>query len=77
MTVFNPTPGGGTSKGANLYHYCGTNPVPTLTSISPASAQPVGSAFTLTVTGTNFINGSVVRWNGSDRTTTFVLIDQG
>ncbi|WP_298408586.1 IPT/TIG domain-containing protein, partial [uncultured Chloroflexus sp.] len=26
---------------------------------------------TLTVTGTNFVSGSVVRWNGSDRPTTF------
>jgi hypothetical protein len=26
----------------------------------------------LTVNGSNFVNGSVVRWNGSDRSTTFV-----
>lgn len=31
-----------------------------------------GPAFALTVTGANFVNGSVVRWNGIDRTTTFV-----
>src|SRR6185436_1192351 len=30
------------------------------------------AGFTLTVTGTGFINGSVVRWNDSNRTTTFV-----
>ncbi|MEK7216875.1 MAG: PPC domain-containing protein, partial [Chloroflexota bacterium] len=37
------------------------------------TAIPGGPAFTLTVNGTGFINGvSVVRWTGSDRTTTFV-----
>jgi hypothetical protein len=29
-------------------------------------------AFALTVTGTDFVNGSVVRWNGADRSTTFI-----
>lgn len=48
------------------------NPVPTLTSISPISATAGGAAFTLTVDGSNFISSSVVRWNGSNRTTTFV-----
>ena len=49
-----------------------TNPIPTLTTLSPSSATAGGIAFTLTVNGTNFINGSVVRWNGSPRTTTYV-----
>lgn len=51
------------------------NPVPTLTSLSPASVQ-TGAAGTLTVTGTNFIATSVIRWNGADRTTTFVSSTQ-
>src|SRR4030095_8204309 len=46
-------------------------PVPTITTLSPNTAQPGGPAFTLTVTGTNFVSGAVVRWNGSARTTTF------
>lgn len=45
--------------------------VPTVTTFSPAGAQPGGTAFTLNVSGENFVNGSVVRWNGEDRTTTF------
>jgi hypothetical protein len=46
---------------------------PTITSISPSSATEGGAGFILTVNGTNFISGvSTVRWNGSDRTTTFV-----
>jgi len=48
------------------------NPAPTLASLSPSSAMEGGAAFTLTVTGTNFVSGSTVGWNGSARTTTFV-----
>jgi hypothetical protein len=47
-------------------------PLPTLTSLSPSSATAGGSAFTLTVYGSNFVGSSVVRWNGSDRLTTYV-----
>src|SRR5437867_2075076 len=52
----------------------GTNPVPVpvLGALSPSSATAGGAAFTLTVNGTNFVASSVVRWNGSNRTTTFV-----
>lgn len=47
-------------------------PAPALTSLSPAGA-PVGSAaLTLTVNGSNFLSSSIVRWNGSDRATTYV-----
>jgi hypothetical protein len=48
------------------------NPVPALTALSPATATATGGAFTLTVTGSSFISGSVVRWDGTGRTTTFV-----
>ncbi len=69
VTVFNPTPGGGTSS---PQAFTINNPAPTLTSISPTSTTAGGAAFTLTVNGTNFVSNSVVRWNGADRTTTFV-----
>ena len=46
---------------------------PTLTgSLSPPSAVAGGPAFTLTVNGSNFVSNSVVLWNGTTRTTTFV-----
>src|SRR5258705_34997 len=48
------------------------NSVPTLTSLSPTSVTAGSAAFTLTANGTNFVNGSVVRWNRASRTTTFV-----
>ncbi|HEX9438076.1 MAG TPA: beta-propeller fold lactonase family protein, partial [Roseiflexaceae bacterium] len=48
------------------------NPTPVLESLAPASAQAGGVAFTLTVNGASFIPGSQVKWNGSNRSTTFV-----
>ncbi len=52
------------------------NAMPTLTSISPTSAQAGGPAFTLTLTGTNFVNSTTARWNGADLTTGFVSSTQ-
>jgi hypothetical protein len=49
-----------------------TTPLPTTTSLSPNNALANSSAFTLTVNGTNFIDGSVVYWGGAARPTTFV-----
>jgi len=46
-------------------------PVPTTTSISPTSKISGDAGFTLTVNGSNFVNTSVVRWNGVDKTTAF------
>ncbi|MGM0505799.1 MAG: beta strand repeat-containing protein, partial [Bacteroidota bacterium] len=44
----------------------------TLTSIDPDSKYAGEDAFTLQVTGSNFVSSSIVRVNGSDRTTNFV-----
>jgi hypothetical protein len=64
-------------KGANgLLTVTTVNPAPSLTSLSPSNGAQGGTAFTLTVNGTNFVTGSVVRWNGADRTTTFVSSTQ-
>ncbi len=52
------------------------NPLPTTTGLSPATAVAGGPGFTLTVTGANFISGSVVRWNGADRATTYASATQ-
>ncbi len=52
-------------------------PVPTLVSIDPHTA-PAGivTPLDLTATGTNFVSGSQVRWNGIAMTTTFVSATQ-
>jgi hypothetical protein len=47
-----------------------------ISSLSPSSADAGTAAFTLTVAGTGFVSGSVVRWNGSNRTTTYVSSTQ-
>ena len=49
----------------------GSGAVPTTTSISPIGRFKGYSAFSLTVTGTNFTPTSVVRFAGGDRPTTF------
>src|SRR5437667_1746892 len=49
------------------------NPVPLINQpLVPDAAKPGGAGFTLTVNGTGFVSGAVVKWNGSPRTTTFV-----
>jgi hypothetical protein len=40
--------------------------------LTPSSAIVGGPAFELTVTGTGFASNSIVRWNGSNRTTTYI-----
>src|SRR2546430_630499 len=54
-------------------HAQGTaNPLPSLSALTPATTAEGGPAFTLTVTGGNFVPSSVLRGNGATRVTTFV-----
>lgn len=54
-------------------HAQSTAPVPLINEpLVPATVVPGGPGFTLTVNGTGFVQGSVVEWNGSARSTTFV-----
>jgi hypothetical protein len=52
------------------------NPLPVLSSISPNTKVAGSAAFTLTVTGSSFINGSTILWNGTSLTTTYVSATQ-
>ena len=52
------------------------NLVPIVSSLSPASAIVGGPAIALTVTGWNFLTNSIVRWNGNNRSTSFVSGNQ-
>jgi len=65
----------GTSYGEDR-EFITLNPVPSITSILPSSATAGGSAFTLTVNGSDFLPSSVVRWNGNDRTTIYISSTQ-
>ncbi len=76
VRVFSPSPGGGTSSALTFTISIAGNPVPTLGSLSPSSATVEGAAFTLSATGTNFVSGSVVQWNGNARPTTVVSSTQ-
>ncbi len=71
VTVISPSPGGGTSSGASVT-ITSNNPVPQLTQISPQSVTAGGSGFTLGVAGTGFVSSSVVKWNGSALSTTYI-----
>ena len=53
--------------------FAASNAVPYVsTPLVPSSVPPGNSAFTLTVNGTGFAAGAVVKWNGSPLTTKFV-----
>lgn len=45
---------------------------PQVSAVTPATVDAGGGGFTLTVDGANFVNGSVVRWNGAARPTVYV-----
>ncbi len=72
ITVQNPTPGGGTSGALSFAINMPPNPVPTIGSLSPTSANAGSAALTLTVAGTQFIAASKVLWNGAALVTTYV-----
>ena len=57
---------------AFVFKITDANPVPSIATLTPSSIASGGAAFTLGVTGARFISGSVVSWNGSNRSTTFV-----
>lgn len=76
VTVFNPAPGGGTSNGTTFTINAAPNPVPVASGLNPTSTTAGAGGFTLTVTGSSFVNGATVRWNGGNRTTTFVSATQ-
>ena len=72
VTVITPPPGGGSSNAVNITITSAPKPVPTVNALSPSAAAVGGPAFTLGVSGSNFLTTSVVQWNGSDRPTTVV-----
>jgi uncharacterized protein (TIGR03437 family) len=45
---------------------------PKIDSLSPARGDAGGAAFTLTATGSGFVAGTSIRWNGQERPTRFV-----
>ncbi|HEY3333533.1 MAG TPA: choice-of-anchor tandem repeat GloVer-containing protein [Capsulimonadaceae bacterium] len=72
VTVVNPGPGGGASKPAA---FAITNPLPTITSVSPTSGI-LGSAVPITITGTNYVGDSRIFVDGSAVATVVVSSTQ-
>ncbi len=73
MLLFSAACGGDSSSSSVKVEQ---NPVPDLIAIFPTSAPAGSRDFVLTVSGYNFLSGSVVQWGGSSRTTTFVSSSQ-
>ncbi len=76
VTVTNPTPGGGVSNSVTFTITAASNPVPAITTLSPSTIAAGSAAFTLTVNGSNFVAASQVKFNGANKTTTFVSATQ-
>ena len=68
VTVVNPGPGGGA---APVLAYTITSPTPVLKAVSP-KILPLGTATTVTLSGTGFESNSMGLWNGAGRPTAFV-----
>lgn len=71
VLVVTATPGGGTSNVLTFTISAAPNPVPTISGLSPSTIGAGAAQFQLAVTGTNFVAGSVVRWNGANLTTAY------
>ena len=48
---------------AQVFAVGNSSPLPTITSLNPSSVVTGGPGFTLTVAGSNFSSGAVVRWD--------------
>ncbi|HEX5283175.1 MAG TPA: IPT/TIG domain-containing protein, partial [Bryocella sp.] len=68
VTVTSPSPGGGASSAAA---FTVNASAPVLTSISPHTVK-LNQAATITITGSGFTPNSIVQWNGTNASTTFV-----
>jgi hypothetical protein len=71
VTVVTPAPGGGASNALPFTVSAAPNPVPTVSALSPNTIGAGSAQFSMTVTGTNFVAASVVRWDGADLSTSY------
>ncbi len=67
------TPNGGTSSSISFSIEPGINsPPPALNYFSPIACSAGSDAFNITVTGTDFVSKSVVKWNDTELATTYL-----
>ena len=57
---------------SNTRSFTVNNPLPTLTSVSPALTSGGGTGLALILRGTGFVPNSICRLNGLDKTTTYI-----
>lgn len=69
ISVHTPPPGGGTSLGLEIVV---AHEAPFLSAFEPAAAEAGDGPLTLTIHGLGFHSDAVVRWDGSDRATTWL-----
>jgi len=69
IAVLNPAPGGGASQALPLTI---TYALPIISTLSPTSSAVGGNSLSLALTGTGMTPATVVNFNGSPRTTTYV-----
>ena len=73
ITVVNPLPGGGASTPIS---FTVANPTASIQAINPTAAFVGSAALSLSVTGSGFVNGSSVLFNGTALVTAFVNASQ-
>jgi IPT/TIG domain len=77
ITVISPPPGGGEAQAASTFYVEAPQVSwPVISSIAPASASVNAKPPLITITGSNFVLGDVVTWNGQTRASTSAYLDQ-
>jgi hypothetical protein len=77
VTVVNPPPGGGEALGAATFYIQAPQASwPVIASISPDSTNLNAKPPLITITGSNFVVGDVVTWNGQSRAAGSAYLDQ-
>ncbi|MGH9716363.1 MAG: IPT/TIG domain-containing protein [Candidatus Acidiferrales bacterium] len=77
ITVVNPPPGGGQALGAATFQVEPASASgPTISSLSPSSVPVNAKPPLITITGSNFVAGDVVTWNGQSRASSSAYLDQ-
>jgi len=77
ITVISPPPGGGEAlAAATFYVEAPQASWPVISSISPASANVNAKPPLITITGSNFVLGDVVTWNGQSRASSSAYLSQ-
>jgi hypothetical protein len=76
VIVTNPSPGGGSSGSAEFTINSTLNAVPSVSILSPSTANSGSSGFLLTVTGANFLPTSTIDWSGAVLPTAYLSATQ-